>query len=112
MRLGSDDEPEEPSEPKEAEGLPDNVLHIKAMLKCFFEEAEGAVDRELINSYIKYTSLTTQMAVIIIAGSYFGKHLDSKYSTDSLYTIIFSLLSVFLSLYYVLKQIIRHNAKK
>ena len=68
--------------------------------------------KKQLNSYIKYSSLATQMAVIIIVGAYSGKYLDSKsITTDSFYTIIFSLLSVFLSLYYVLKKI-NHNEKK
>ena len=49
--------------------------------------------KKRLNSYIKYSSLATQMAVIIIAGAYFGKYLDSKNSTETLYTIIFSLAS-------------------
>jgi F0F1-type ATP synthase assembly protein I len=52
------------------------------------------------------------MAVIIAVGAYFGKYLDSKNSTDSLYTIIFSLISIFLALYYVFKKTINQNEKK
>ena len=70
--------------------------------------------KKRLNSYIKYTSLTTQMAVIIAAGTFFGKHLDdqSKNPNSKIYTIIFSLISIFLALYYVLKKIINHNEKK
>ena len=53
------------------------------------------------------------MAVIITAGCYFGQVLDDKNHSDfPTYTIIFSLASVFLALYYVLKKIINHNEKK
>ena len=53
------------------------------------------------------------MAVIIAAGAFFGDYLDDLYNTDSkIYTIIFSLSSIFLALYYVLKKIINHNEKK
>ena len=49
------------------------------------------------------------MGVIIFIGTYFGDYLDKKYNTDSIYTISFSLGSVFLSIYYVIKEIIKHN---
>jgi membrane protein DedA with SNARE-associated domain len=53
------------------------------------------------------------MAIIIAAGTFFGDYLDKLNNPDSkIYTIIFSLLSIFLALYYVLKKIINHNEKK
>ena len=65
-----------------------------------------------LNPYIKYSSLTTQMAVIIAAGTFFGDYLDKKHTSEiPIYTIVFSLLSIFLALYYVLKKI-NHNEKK
>ena len=46
------------------------------------------------------------MAVIIAAGLYFGDYLDKINHLDSpVYTIIFSLLSIFLTLYYVFKKL-------
>ena len=69
--------------------------------------------KKRLNPYIKYSSLTTQMAVIIAAGAFFGDYLDKKTTSDiPIYTIILSLLSIFLALYYVLKKIINHNEKK
>ena len=69
--------------------------------------------KKQLNSYIKYSSLTTQMAVIIAAGAFFGDYLDKKTQSDiPIYTIIFSLFSIFLALYYVLKKIINQNEKK
>ena len=69
--------------------------------------------KKQLNSYIKYTSLTTQMAVIIAAGTFFGDYLDKANNPNSkIYTIIFSLASIFLALYYVLKIIINQNEKK
>jgi len=53
------------------------------------------------------------MAVIIAAGAFFGDYLDKKYTSETpIYTIIFSLLSIFLALYHVLKKTINHNEKK
>ena len=69
--------------------------------------------KKRLNSYIKYTSLTTQMAVIIAAGTFFGDYLDKVNKSDTpIYTIILSLISIFLALYYVLKKIINQNEKK
>ena len=69
--------------------------------------------KKQLNSYIKYSSLTAQMAVIIVAGAFFGDYLDEKnHSNFPIYTIIFSLFSIFLALYYVLKIIINQNEKK
>ena len=69
--------------------------------------------KKQLNSYIKYSSLTTQMAVIISVGVFLGDYLDDLHNTDSKgYTIIFSLSSIFLALYYVIKKIINQNEKK
>jgi F0F1-type ATP synthase assembly protein I len=69
--------------------------------------------KKQLNPYIKYSSLTIQMAVIIAAGAFFGDHLDKKHTSEiPIYTITLSLLSIFLALYYVLKKIINHNEKK
>ena len=69
--------------------------------------------KKQLNSYIKYSSIGTQMAIIIIAGAFFGDYIDNQQqSTTRVYTITFSLISVFLSLYYVIKEILKHNEKK
>ena len=69
--------------------------------------------KKQLNPYIKYSSLTTQMAAIIAAGAFFGDYLDKKNTSEiPIYTIVLSLLSIFLALYYVLKKIINHNEKK
>jgi len=53
------------------------------------------------------------MAAIIAAGTFLGDYLDkSTKSSSTLYTIIFSLSSIFLSLYYVFKKTIHNNEKK
>lgn len=69
--------------------------------------------KKQLNLYIKYSSLSAQMTAIIAAGAFFGKYLDNKLSSETpIYTIILSLTSIFLALYYVLKKIIDHNEKK
>lgn len=48
-----------------------------------------------------------QMGVVIFAFTYFGMWLDEKYldESSSFYTIILSLLSVFIALYNVIRQV-------
>ena len=63
-----------------------------------------------LNSYIRYSSLTTHMVVIIILGAFFGDYLDGKNDSETpTYTVFFSLASVFISIYYVLKKITNNN---
>lgn len=65
-----------------------------------------------LNSYVRYSSLTFQMAVIIAAGTFSGDYLDKATTSDSsMYTIIFSLSSIFLAFYYVFKKSINNNEK-
>tara|TARA_Y100000746_G_scaffold230750_1_gene242946 strand:- start:759 stop:920 length:162 start_codon:yes stop_codon:yes gene_type:complete len=53
------------------------------------------------------------MVLIIIFGTFFGDYLDKKTHTETpIYTTIFSLTSVFLAIYYVLKKIANQNEKK
>ncbi len=52
------------------------------------------------------------MAVIIVAGAFFGNYLDGKNDSQKTYTIIFSLISIFFALYYVFKKIVKQNEKK
>ena len=46
-----------------------------------------------------------QMGVIIFAFTYLGMWLDKRYTNSSLFTIILSLLSVFIGLYNVIRQV-------
>jgi ATP synthase protein I len=63
--------------------------------------------KKQLNTYIKYSSLTTQMAVIIAGGAFLGDYLDKENTSNiPIYTITLSLISIFLALYYVLKKII------
>lgn len=58
------------------------------------------------NKWVVLMNIPFQMGVIIFAGVYFGKWLDDKQQNESaLFTIIFSLLSVFIALYNVIQQV-------
>jgi|TARA_B110000908_G_scaffold134182_1_gene158560 F0F1-type ATP synthase assembly protein I len=53
------------------------------------------------------------MAIIIITGTFFGDYLDNSNNSEiPFYTIIFSIFSIILSLYYVLRKIVKDNDKK
>ena len=63
-----------------------------------------------LNAYAKYSSLGIQMAVIIGGGCYGGYKLDEYYkNTNSVFTIIFSLLSIGLAMYVVIKDVIKSS---
>ena len=69
--------------------------------------------KKQLNSYVQYSSFGLQMIIIITAGSLFGEYLDSKNNfTTPVFTIFFSLISIFLSLYYVFKNINKTREKK
>ena len=68
--------------------------------------------KKQLNSYIQYSGLTIQMAVIIFAGVFFGNYLDEKTQSEHVYSITFSLISIFGALYFVFKKIINSNEKK
>lgn len=64
------------------------------------------------SKWLALINIPIQMGAIIFLLSYFGSWLDEKYPNEySAYTIIFSLLSVFLSLYNVIKQVNNLNNK-
>lgn len=65
-----------------------------------------------LNTYIKYSSLTIQMAVFLFAGAFFGDYVDKQNNFETpLYTILFSILSFLLILFSVFKREINQNDK-
>lgn len=62
--------------------------------------------REKLNNYARYSGIAIQMLVIILAGVYGGKKLDEWLNTKKpVFTAIFSLLAVVISIYMVIKDI-------
>ena len=58
------------------------------------------------NKWLVLISLPIQMGIVIFLFAWFGGWLDEKYPNDSeLYKKIFVMAGVFLSLYYVIKQV-------
>ncbi len=58
------------------------------------------------NKYLKFTSIAFQMIFIIAGGALLGQYLDGDHSDSKIYTIIFSLLGVFIGMYLVIKEAI------
>ncbi|XLS29320.1 AtpZ/AtpI family protein [Flavobacteriaceae bacterium M23B6Z8] len=59
-----------------------------------------------LDNYAKLSGIAFQMIAIIGAGAFAGIKLDEKYPNKySVYTIVLSLLSVFIALYLIIKQV-------
>jgi hypothetical protein len=66
-----------------------------------------------MNPYIKYSTMAFQMVVIIGAGVYLGRYLDEKYPRDfQVFTVLCSLLAVFLSIFQVIREVIKISKKQ
>jgi len=60
-----------------------------------------------LDQYARYSSMAFQMLVIILAGVFGGFKIDQWLHTRPVFTVIFSLLAVFLSIYFVVKDLLR-----
>ncbi|NRA10375.1 MAG: AtpZ/AtpI family protein [Crocinitomicaceae bacterium] len=57
------------------------------------------------NKFVKFSSLGVQMIVLIGGGAWGGQLLDNKmHNAKPIFTIIFSLLGIGASLYFVIKE--------
>ncbi|SDB62215.1 Putative F0F1-ATPase subunit Ca2+/Mg2+ transporter [Flavobacteriaceae bacterium MAR_2010_188] len=60
-----------------------------------------------LNSYAKYSTIVIQMVVIIGVGTYAGIKLDEHYSDGgNTWTLVLSLASVCIALYFVIRRIL------
>ncbi len=67
-------------------------------------------DKPKQSTYLKYSSLGFQMAITIGLGAWLGTYLDEKYNTEKpYYTIAIVLVSIFISMYQVIKDVITSN---
>lgn len=57
------------------------------------------------SKWIAMMNIPIQMGVIIFIFTYAGMWLDEKYTDSSVFTIVLSLLSVFIALYNVIRQV-------
>jgi len=57
-------------------------------------------------SYLKFTGMGFAMIAIILAGSFLGQYLDKLWAMEQPWmTIVLSLLSVAMSIYYFISQL-------
>ncbi len=57
-------------------------------------------------NFMRYSGLTMQMAVVILAGVFGGIRLDEYMALETpIFTIVLSLLAVFASMYLVIKDL-------
>lgn len=67
-------------------------------------------DKKNKNKWIVLLTIPAQMGATIFLFSWFGSWLDEKYgNVKKINQMIFTLLGVFLSLYYVIKQVNQLN---
>lgn len=65
------------------------------------------VPKERLNNYARFSGIALQMFAIIGIGTYAGVKLDEKFpNKHNLYTVVFSLVSVIMSVVYVIRRII------
>lgn len=57
------------------------------------------------SKWIALMNIPFQMGIIIFFFTYLGTWLDEKYTGTSIFTIILSLLAVFIALYNVIRQV-------
>ena len=65
------------------------------------------MSRPRSNSFIRYSAMATQMAVIIGASVWGGLKLDESFSTRPIFVVILSLVGVSAAMYFVIKDLIK-----
>ncbi|MEP7167814.1 MAG: AtpZ/AtpI family protein [Bacteroidota bacterium] len=60
-----------------------------------------------LNSYAKYSVMAFQMAAIIFGFTYAGMKLDEHYKKSPVFTTSLALFSIFLAIWYSIKDFIR-----
>ena len=59
-----------------------------------------------LNKWIQFANIPFQMGLIIFVGVIIGNKLDYYFEKENMFTIIVSLISVFVALYVVIKSVI------
>tara|TARA_B100000524_G_scaffold334694_1_gene223427 strand:- start:323 stop:541 length:219 start_codon:yes stop_codon:yes gene_type:complete len=60
--------------------------------------------------FLVLTGIAIQMGVTVFLGAYLGKYLDMKYSfSKKWFTMLFTILSIGISIYFLLRQLKRIN---
>ncbi len=64
-------------------------------------------NKNSLNNYARYSNIGMQMLVIILAGVWGGVELDKWLNTTPVLTVVLSLLAVSLSIYSVVKNLLK-----
>ena len=72
-------------------------------------EAKTPQKQSTPTSFLRYSTMATQMGAIIGLFVFLGIKLDAWLATKFVFTLILSLFGVILSLYYFIKQVISEN---
>jgi F0F1-type ATP synthase assembly protein I len=65
--------------------------------------------KSYLNNYARYSSIAFQMLAIILLGVFGGYKLDGWLNTAPVLTVIFSLLSVVIAIYSVVKDLLNNK---
>jgi len=60
-----------------------------------------------LNNYARYSGMAFQMMFIIVAGAFGGLKLDQWLKTKPVFTVILSVTAVFLSIYFVTRDLLK-----
>jgi ATP synthase protein I len=71
-------------------------------------EQKNNLPKKQLSNYAKYSAMGIQMAAIIVGGVLGGIELDKWLALKfPIFTLVLTLLSVFLAIYYFIKDIIK-----
>ncbi|WP_246124374.1 MULTISPECIES: AtpZ/AtpI family protein [Bizionia] len=69
--------------------------------------------KKTLNPYVRFTTIALQMGLTIYLGSKLGEWLDIKFNNDDqLYYKIVTLVSVFIAIFMVIRQVINLTNKE
>jgi hypothetical protein len=64
--------------------------------------------KKKVNTYLKFTSIGLQMAILVTAAAFGGRWLDEKQENETpIWTLVLILLSIFASLYQIIREVIK-----
>ena len=71
------------------------------------QPSKGRSKKNQLKFYGKYAGMGLQMAAIILLFTFGGLKLDEQLSTSPLFTLVLSLISVVLAMYFVVKDLLK-----
>ncbi|MBO7490970.1 MAG: AtpZ/AtpI family protein [Bacteroidales bacterium] len=74
--------------------------------------AGGSDEGKTLKKYVYYSNMAIEMGVLIAAGVFGGVKLDKWLDKSPLFTLICSLLGVFIAMYLMIKDVIRITDSK